>query len=85
MLDPGTPWRVFSVVGFLLLVVPYLLAVWRRCAPDGWRFLLSNALGSGMLAVYSGVIGEIVFLLLEGMWCVGSLVKLTETLRSRSP
>jgi len=74
--DPGLVWKTLSVVGFLLLVGAYLVNQAGRCPPDSPRYLGANALGAGMLAAYSGVIDEPVFVGLEGFWCLASVVAL---------
>ena len=71
--DPGVLWRALSVVGMLSLVVAYLLNQRKLWKPDSLRYLLCNVLGSGLLAVYSMVIGEWVFVGLEGFWCLASV------------
>jgi hypothetical protein len=71
--EPGLGWRIVSVAGFLFLVIAYLVNQAGRCRPDSARYLGANALGSGMLAAYSGLIHEWVFVGLEGFWCVASL------------
>jgi hypothetical protein len=62
-----------SVVGLLLLVVAYLVNQTGRTRPTSPRYLAANALGSGMLAAYSALIDEWVFVALEGFWCLASL------------
>lgn len=71
--EPGLGWQIVSVAGFLLLVIAYLVNQAGRCRPDSVRYLGANALGSGMLAAYSGLIHEWVFVGLEGFWCVASM------------
>ncbi len=71
--EPGLLWRVASVAGFLLLVGSYLVNQARRCQPDSARYLGANALGAGLLAGYSAVIHEWVFVGLEGFWCLASV------------
>ena len=70
---PETVWRVASIAGFLCLVGAYLVNQRGRCRPDSARYLLANAVGSGLLAAYSVAIGEWVFVALEGFWCAASL------------
>ena len=81
MEDPGLAWRVVSIVGFLGLVSAYLVNQTGGCRPDGWRYLLANAVGAGLLAAYSWVIGEPVFVGLEGFWCVASVFRLVKPAR----
>ena len=69
-------WRVLSISGFLLLVSAYLINQTGRCRADGWRYLGVNAIGAGLLAAYSWVIDEFVFVALEGFWSVASLWQL---------
>jgi len=75
-LDPGLLWRCISVAGFLLLVGAYIANQRGYTVADSWRYLLANAVGAGVLAGYSAVIGEWVFVALEGFWCAASLVAL---------
>ena len=74
--DPALAWRAASVGGFLLLVGAYIANQRHWTRPESWRYLVANALGSGILALYSGVIGEWVFVALEGFWCLASLLAL---------
>lgn len=71
--DPGTLWRLLSVLGFLFLVGGYIANQrgWTRA--DSSRYLAANVLGSGLLGVYSAVIDEWVFVALEGFWFFASL------------
>ena len=62
-----------SVVGFLLLVVAYLMNQRGRLAADGAVYLGLNASGAFLLAAYSVHIREWVFVGLEGFWCLASL------------
>lgn len=71
--DPGVLWRSLSVAGMLGLVVAYLLNQRGYWKPDSVRYLLCNVVGSGLLALYSVVIGEWVFVGLEGFWCLASV------------
>ena len=70
--DPGLLWRALSVAGFLCLVGAYIANQRGACRATSRRYLFANAVGSGVLAAYSAVIGEWVFVALEGFWCVAS-------------
>lgn len=70
---PGPVWRLASVAGMLCLVIAYLVNQRGATRPDSTRYLSANALGAGVLAAYSAVIGEWVFFGLEGFWCLASL------------
>jgi hypothetical protein len=71
--DPGLAWRAASVTGFLMLVTAFLVNATGRCRPDSRRYLGANALGAGLLAAYSAVIDEPVFVALEGFWSAASV------------
>lgn len=83
--DPGLVWRLASVAGFLALVIAYLTNQAGRCAPSSSRYLLANALGAGVLAAYSARIDELVFVGLEGFWCLASVAALVRARRGTAP
>lgn len=70
--EPGVVWKILSVLGFLALVGAYLLNQSGRIRPDSLRYLAANTVGAGLLAAYSGIITEWIFVALEGFWCVAS-------------
>ncbi len=80
-MDGDLLWNVLSVAGFLLLVGAYLANQRGRCAATSRRYLAANALGAGLLASYSASIDEPVFVVLEGFWCVASLLALRRELQ----
>ncbi len=71
--EPGLIWRAVSVAGFLMLVSAYLTNQVGRCEARSRRYLGANALGAGLLAAYSAVIHEPVFVALEGFWSAASV------------
>ncbi len=81
--DPGVIWRVVSVVGFLFLVGAYIANQRKWTHAESQTYLVANVIGSGLLAAYSAVIKEWVFVGLEGFWCVASLMALAATVRKR--
>ena len=82
---PGPVWRLASVAGMLCLVIAYLVNQRGRTRPDSTRYLGANAVGAGILAAYSAVIGEWVFFGLEGFWCAASLQALTRRPPAAAP
>ena len=82
--DPGFAWRAASIAGFLMLVTAFLVNQNGRCRPDSRRYLGANALGAGLLAAYSGVIHEPVFVALEGFWSAASVWALLRVKAARS-
>jgi hypothetical protein len=77
-------WRTISIVGLLLLVLAYLVNQAGRTSSDSRRYLLANACGAGLLTAYSAIIGEWVFVSLEGFWCLASLWALRRPVRARA-
>ncbi len=82
--DPGLVWRAASVVGFLCLVGAYIANQRGACRADSVRYLVSNVVGAGILALYSAIIGEWVFVALEGFWCGASVHALATVGRRRA-
>lgn len=80
-MDRDLFWNALSVAGFLLLVGAYLVNQRGRCTARSRRYLAANALGAGLLASYSASIDEPVFVVLEGFWCVASLLALRRELQ----
>jgi len=72
MPEPGFIWRAVSVAGFLCLVGAYIANQRGACRATSRRYLLANVIGSGLLAAYSAVIREWVFVALEGFWFAAS-------------
>ncbi len=71
-METGPLWNTLSVGAFLLLVGAYLANQRGLCTASSRSYLLANVIGGGLLASYSAVIGEWVFVALEGFWCVAS-------------
>jgi hypothetical protein len=82
-MSPGVLWQIASVVGLLCLVIAYLVNQRGGCRADSPRYLGANVAGAGVLAAYSAVIEEWVFVGLEGFWCVASLFALVSALKTR--
>lgn len=71
-------WRAISIVGMLLLVVAYVANQRGATSATSPRYLVANAVGAAMLAAYSAVIDEWVFVVLEGFWCLAAVVTLVK-------
>lgn len=74
--DISLAWRLVSLVGLLSLVSAYLLNQRGKWQPDSTAYLLFNVIGSALLAAYSTMIREWIFVALEGFWCVASMFAL---------
>jgi uncharacterized membrane protein len=75
-------WRAISIVGMLLLVIAYVANQRGATSATSPRYLLANIVGAAMLAAYSAVIGEWVFVLLEGFWCGAAVWTLAQVKKS---
>ena len=80
-IEPSLAWKLASAAGLALLVAAYLVNQSGRCRADSPRYLLANALGSGLLAAYSLLIDEPIFVVLEVFWCAASVVALARPRR----
>jgi hypothetical protein len=76
-------WRAISIVGMLLLVVAYVANQRGLIAATSRGYLIANALGAALLAAYSALIDEWVFVVLEGFWCGAALFTLANGPKSR--
>ena len=83
--DPGLAWRTLSIAGFLCLVIAYLVNQRGWTRPTSVRYLSANAVGAGLLAAYSVVIEEWVFVALEGFWAAASVWALLQVTKAQSP
>lgn len=68
--------QLIQVFGSLLILGAFAAAQFGRLAQDALSYLMVNALGSGILAVLALREHQWGFLLLEGTWCVVSIVGL---------
>ena len=76
--------QVISVVGALLILIPFAANQFNRLNRDSAAYQLMNLAGSGTLAVVAVIERQYGFLLLEGTWALVSLWGLISVWRSRS-
>jgi hypothetical protein len=68
--------QIVQIFGSLLVLLGFAAAQLGRMKQDSFSYLVVNAVGSGILAVLALMERQWGFLLLEGTWCVVSVVGL---------
>jgi hypothetical protein len=74
---------VVQMVGSLGVLAGFALSHWNLLNPKSVRYLLLNALGSGLLAADAVYEAQWGFLMLEGVWAVVSTIALVRLFASR--
>lgn len=64
--------QTVQIVGSLLILAPFILALRGHLQVRGWYYLVSNLIGSATLAADAGFERQWGFLLLEAVWAVAS-------------
>ncbi len=77
--------QVASVLGALLILLPFAAAQFGRLTPASATYQALNLFGSATLAAIALHDRQIGFLLLEGTWAVVSLWGLVKVLRRSTP
>jgi hypothetical protein len=77
-------YEIVQIVGSVVVLVAFMLSQAGRWSTSGLRFLVLNAVGSGVLAVIAGVGLEWGFLMLEGVWSLVSAVGVYRVLTGRA-
>jgi hypothetical protein len=70
-----------QIVGSIAILVGFILSQMNLLNSKSPVYLLLNFIGSGMLAVDAVIECQWGFLLLEGTWCIVSVVGLLHTFR----
>lgn len=81
----GVIFDVVQIAGALLVLTCFLLAQVDRVNTVGYRYLLTNLVGSGAMTVTAVIAGEWGFVFLEGTWALVSAWGLAQRLRGVAP
>jgi hypothetical protein len=75
--------QVISVIGALLVLLPFAASQLGRVSTQSLVYQLSNLVGSAALAAVAVIEVQYGFILLEGTWAVASVIGLARVLGSR--
>lgn len=81
----GIVFDTVQIVGALLVLVCFLLAQVDRVDSAGYRYLITNLIGSTAMTVTAVIAAEWGFVFLEGVWATVSLWGLVQRLRGVAP
>jgi hypothetical protein len=76
---------VVQIVGSLLILAAFVASLLGRLDQSSYRYLIPNAIGSGVLTVTAVVSREWGFILLEGVWALVSLYSLVRKAMGGEP
>lgn len=77
--------QTVQIVGALLVLACFLLALTERINPNAYRYLLPNLSGSTALTATAIINHEWGFVFLEGVWALVSAWGLVQRLRGKVP
>ena len=81
----GVTFELVQVAGSVLVLACFLLAQTDRVNPAGYRYLVTNMVGSGAMTVTAIIAHEWGFVFLEGVWALVSARGVLQRLRGGTP
>ncbi len=72
-----------GAVGVAILLIAFLLNLFKKISATGLAYILMNIIGAGMACLASWLIHYIPFVILEAVWTLVSLGALVNYLRKR--
>ncbi|HDD72594.1 MAG TPA: hypothetical protein ENG00_00720 [Candidatus Aenigmarchaeota archaeon] len=72
-----------GILGMLLLLIAFVLNLFKKIMQDSATYSAFNAIGSGLLIWYAYALGSIPFLVLEITWTLFAVYKLISIFRKR--
>ncbi len=67
---------IFGAIGGAIILIAYLLELFRHIDPYNKTFLAANIVGSALLTYYAYLLSSIPFLILNAAWVLGSVYEL---------
>ncbi len=67
---------VYGAIGGVIILIAYLLELFEHVSPENKWFLLANIMGSGFLFYYAWLLDNIVFMITNAVWVLGSAYEL---------
>ena len=67
---------IFGAIGGAIILIAYLLELFRHIDPYNKTFLAANIIGSALLTYYAYLLNSMPFMILNGVWALGSIYEL---------
>lgn len=72
-----------GVIGMFLLLISFLLNLFKNFSPNSKIYLLLNILGAGSLSYYAYISNAFIFLVLNALWTLVSIYRLIKVIRGK--
>ena len=72
-----------GVIGLFLLLISFLLNLFKNFSPESKIYLLLNIFGAGFLTYYAYISNAFIFLILNALWALISIYKLIKIVRGK--
>lgn len=64
---------IIGPVGLLILLIGQFLLYKKRVNQEDWRYFIINIIGAALLEVYSFMLRDMIFIVLQAFWIATSL------------
>lgn len=68
----------FGAIGGAIILIAYLLELFKHIDPYNKYFLAANIIGSALLTYYAYLLSSIPFIILNAVWVIGSVYELVK-------
>ncbi len=75
--------EIFGSLGVALLLIAFLMTLFKKWSQDSWFYILMNTIGAGLACASSVLIHFFPFIILEGTWMLVSLYALAKYFKQR--
>jgi len=72
-----------GLIGMFLLLISFILNLFKNFSPNSKIYLLLNVLGAGFLTYYSYINNTLIFLILNVLWTLISFYRLIKVIRGK--